>query len=672
MKKILPALAIILAIAAVVFVMIVQKKLKEEEAENEPQQSVNTGTVTPSGQTAETVTRPPVKLGNDDDGIAYEGPGTVRDEGMAKPGDANYRLGNQDGAIGLEPIAEYETLTEYSTRMFGGEIPNSLTVSAKGTDTAAALASFDDSNAHLKHTSPDGSIAERYMIKGVLYAGSGTEWEKEETSPSLATGKEFAKQLMDLFSSPNVTGFTHRIDTLEKSEHPIEGETVLNFRMDMEKAAGLMESLCVMTGGEYASLSGTLDMEMRLDRWGIVETVTITAGTMNIGEGTYDAKGYVIRFSDIDCSGPIYLPGTEPTPTPTAEPEPVQGGGGSGGETPAHEGKQKGDTDKKGDPIQTTGKVYIYPSCELDDKHNTFELADGLTVTYAGSNDDEEGEDYGSYFVVRNSSKENYTVGVYEMGFNTDNFSESAGSVSSNALNIAAGKEVTLFVKIIGIRRWTTFTSPERTGYLFKAEMTSGLKVTNQRIAYYNHKEDTKIQESPEATSVLPISLLDQGTYQYMTVGIFLDKNIRLSVAQPVYYSQEKTAGLTVKICSVLKDEKSFARKFRITGLDIIEEADKETKTGNVVAKCTIADNDNTGASAAGLAVLPGTGTYYTAVMPESACRGMSDTLTAMTTLQGMDILVATVEEYDYISGQIIEVHELRIPTPKFYTKMMG
>lgn len=661
MKKIIPVLAIVLAVAAVAFVMIVQKKLKEEEpVDNTPQQNVgNAGDTSPSDQNAGTVTRTPVKLGNDDDGISYEGPGTVRDEGMAKPGDANYRLGNQDGAIGLEPIAEFETLTEYSTRMFGGGIPDSLTVTAKGTDTAAALASFDGTNAHLKHTAPDGTVYETYMIRGTLYTGKGKDWEQGEES-AIAEGKEFAKLIMDLFSSPNVSGFTHRIESNEKVEHPIEGETVLNFDINMEKAAGLMEKLCSMTGEGYATLTGTLSMEARLDRWGIIEKITVKSGSLGLGEGTYEAKGYVITFSDIDCSGPIYLPGTEPTKAPTAAPEPTQGvGGGSGGSKTS--GEPKGNTEGKGKPVKVTdNKTYIYPICELDKDKNTFELADGLTVTYAGTNDDDSSwsEDYVSYFVIRNSSNTDYEVGVSEMSFDTDCFSVSLGTVSTNALIVKAGSQIEHNVYLPSFRRNLNYKDPERTGYLFRASTQSGTKITSERTAFYNHVKDTEIYMNPERASSTQLN--EDGTLFLLMSKKNIEDGIGAGAINPKFWEGSGDAGMTVKLCSLLVDENSQTRKFRLTGIDVIAGADKTTMEGEVIAKCTVWEEEGT---SKGKTVIPGTGTYYTVLLPKEISETLSGEAEATVLIQGMDVYKAYIEEYDHETNKLIKQHVFYIPT---------
>jgi len=412
------------------------------------------------------------RLGNTDDAIGYTGDGTVREDVIKTGKDGSYSgLGNGEVAAGLQPIEEFNTIEGYAAKMFGEDRPRSLSLEVSGTiggTQVSAMASFAGQDSHLKWTASDGTAAEAYVINKAVYHKDGKDWK--ETGTTSVTADSFVKDFISVLESKNITGFTHYIDTTETSDAPVEGETVLNFKLKMDRADALMTSLNgILTGSDTVSgLTGEIAVTARLDRWGQVESITFSGNGMSIGETTLSDVNYTISFTGFDDIDRIYLPGTEPTPTPTPTPEPTPSESGASTE-PADNGSQKGikkdpaikgRTVSSGSPKKTsrTGEKYM-PDVTLDIDTNSFEMIEGVIMTFAGY-DDVLG--LRASFSILNMNDTNYKLEVADVCYNAD-----MGGASPVAVDVPAKGNATITVSWPDLASSSRYTEPSRLGFYF-------------------------------------------------------------------------------------------------------------------------------------------------------------------------------------------------------------
>ncbi len=334
LSKILPILAVVIVIAGVVVATMVNRKNNDEQGDNKPVAEL-TGNQDPANpatgaQTAQP-TRPQVKLGNDDEAIIYDGPGTERGDGMDTGQGLGYNLGNPDAGIGLSPIAEYDDIDSYVSVIYGEADPESMEVYVSGQSNGKAVQGFIElsgNDSHIRRGDRDV-----YIIAGKGYVKDGTDYNETEGLKPV-TANDFIKMFKDAFSNGNVKDFKHRIESDEKSDAPVNGETVLNFTIDAEKTRPLTD---VLNGALYGTaaedgLTGNIEVEMRLDRWGCVTEITLKDKDLSLGSEKIELGGYKITFSSFDAIPAIYLPGTEPVkPDEGTENNKGKNTGGGGG-----------------------------------------------------------------------------------------------------------------------------------------------------------------------------------------------------------------------------------------------------------------------------------------------------------------------------------------------------
>lgn len=344
-------------------------------------------------------------LGNQDEAIGYDGPGTVRDSGIDTGKDIGYnRLGNldDDTASGVQPIAVYETLSGY---LKGSMLENAdniaITVEGKTKNedkfiSVRHTASFTKTMSHilLVYDTAEGKNKREAYTDGkrVFLEHDGT-WNAQVAEGYIPIdGKRFTSSLLAALSDKNISKFAHKIETEEESDAPIEGTTVLTFILDAAGASDLFTQIESTLSGSQTevNVSGSLNAEMRLDRWGAIETLALS-GPVLIKEDQTETDQYIIRFSDIGGVEPIYVPGTEPTPeltpepTPSPEPEPTdpEGGNGGGGNKPEKDPKPAKLTEAR-KTYSADGKTNVICNpitLPVYDGKNAFELAPGITAT---------------------------------------------------------------------------------------------------------------------------------------------------------------------------------------------------------------------------------------------------------------------------------------------------
>lgn len=475
MKKVLiMVLAGAVLIAGIIAATYMTNKNKDNQSNAQPTKQASLPTADDQEQSAKpTQKQQGPRLGNNDDAIGYTGDGTIREDVIKTGKDGSYSgLGNGEAAAGLQPIEEFNTIEGYATKMFGEDRPGSISLEFTGTvggSQASGMASFAGQDSHLKWTSADGTVTEAYAINKNVYHKDGKDWK--ETGKTSVTADSFVKDFISVLESKNITGFSHYIDTTETSDAPVEGETVLNFKLKMDRADALMTSLNnILTDSDAAAgITGELAVTARLDRWGQVEFITFSGNGMSIGETALGDINYTISFTGFDDIDRIYLPGTEPTPTPTPEPPtPVPDEGGTGSE-PADSTSQKGikkDPAIKGRTISSntpkktsrTGEKYM-PDVTLDEDTNSFEMIEGVVMTFAGY-DDVLG--LRASFSVLNKNDVNYSLEVADVCYNAD-----MGGASPVKVDVPARGTSTITVSWPDIASSSRYTDPSRLGFYF-------------------------------------------------------------------------------------------------------------------------------------------------------------------------------------------------------------